>query len=183
MQQHMVKSKKKVQNIDEVVTGYIGSMHSIYIHSFLFILFLTLPLFTELSYDYTLLVLTTIVSLEAIYLALFIQISVNRQSKDIEEIQEDVEDISEDIEEISEDVEELSEDVEEVSKDVEEISEDVEGIQEDLEEAEKEEELEEKEEEIEEEREKQRKEDQKVRLEKIENALETLLKEISNFKK
>ncbi len=182
----MVKSKKKSKNIksvDEVFTSYVGSMYSIYIHTFLFSLFLTLPFFTDISFDFVLLILTTIVSLEAIYLALFIQISVNKQSKDIEEIQEDVEDISEDIEEISEDVEELSEDVEEVSKDVEEISEDVEEIQEDLEEAEKEEELEEKQEEIEEARENKRKEDQKIRLEKIENALETLLKEISNFKK
>ncbi len=144
-------------------------MTSIYVHTILFLVFLTLPLFTNVSYESTLLILTTIVSLEAIYLALFIQISVNRQGKDIEEIQEDVEDISEDIEEVHEHVEDLAEDVEE--------------IQEDMDKAEKEEEQEEKEEEQEEILENKRKEEQRVRLEKIENTLEVLLKEISGLKK
>src|SRR5690606_11836255 len=87
-----------------------------------------------ISFDEMLLTLTTIVSLEAIYLAIFIQMSVNKNSKDIEEIQEDVEEIQEDIEEMQEDVEEIQEDVEEIQEDVEEIQEDVEELQEELEE-------------------------------------------------
>lgn len=47
-------------------------------------------------------ILTTTVSLEAIYLAIFIQMTINRQSQNIEDIQEDVEDISEDVEDIQE---------------------------------------------------------------------------------
>ncbi len=183
----MVKSKKKVkkiaENIDETVTSYIGSMSSIYVHTLLFVIFLTLPLFTKISYDSTLLILTTIVSLEAIYLALFIQISVNRQAKDIEEIQEDVEEISDDIEEVHEHVEELSDDVEEVSKDIEEISDDVEELAEDVEEIQEDMEEAEKEEESDEQKEETRKQEQKDKLQKIENTLEVLLKEIHNFKK
>jgi len=56
------------------------------------------------------------VSLEAIYLSIFIQMSVNRTKeslasveKDIDEIQEDVDDIQEDVEDIQEDVEDLNE--------------------------------------------------------------------------
>lgn len=193
----MVKSKKRQKNFDEYVTNWMGSVPSILAHTFLFILFLIIPIFSEIKFEQTLLILTTIVSLEAIYLALFIQISINRQtltieevSEDIEEIQEDVEDIQEDMEEIQEDVEEvtknvdeLSDDVEEVSKDLEEISEDIEEIQEDVEEIQEDMEEDEKEEETEEEKEAHRKADQKVRLEKIENILEKLLKDIHDIRK
>jgi uncharacterized membrane protein len=176
----MVKSKnnntKIKKNFDEYVTGWMGSIPSILVHTVLFIIFLTLPWFTKINYDFVLLILTTIVSLEAIYLALFIQMSINRQTIAIDEV-------SEDIEEIQEDVEEISEDIEEVHEHVEELTEDVEEIQEDMEEAEKEEELEEMEEEQEEAKENRRKEEQMVRLEKIENALELLLKEINGLKK
>lgn len=45
------------------------------------------------------LILTTAVSLEAIYLAIFIQMTVNRTSESLEEVEEDIEDLQEDIEE------------------------------------------------------------------------------------
>lgn len=112
------------------VTHRIGSPASIVVHTVLFIASFALPVFGLVSFDRMLLVLTTILSLEAIYLALFIQMTVNIQGesimkveKDIDEIQEDVEDIQEDVEEIQEDVDELQEDVEDISEDVEEMSE------------------------------------------------------------
>lgn len=49
-----------------------------------------------------LLVLTTVVSLEAIYLSIFIQMTVNHQARELAELSEDVDEIQEDIEEISE---------------------------------------------------------------------------------
>jgi uncharacterized membrane protein len=165
----MVKSKKSKKNIDEHVTTWMGSMQSIFIHSILFIVFLTLPFYTTIGYDSALLILTTIVSLEAIYLALFIQISINRQTKVVEEI-------SDDIEEVHEHVEEINESVDEIEKDVDELQEDIEDITEEMEEDEKEEEHEEV-------QENKRKEEQKLRLEKIEQTLEVLLKEIHNLKK
>ncbi len=90
----------------------------------------SLPLF-GISLERVLLVLTTLLSLEAIYLAIFIQMSVNKNTKDIEIIQEDVEEIQEDIEEIEEGVEEIEKDVDEIQKDVDEIQEDIEEIEED----------------------------------------------------
>jgi uncharacterized protein YoxC len=68
-----------------------------------------------------LLILTTIVSLEAIYLSIFIQITVNRQARELEEVSEDIEEIQEDVDEIQEDVEEIQENVDEIQEDVEEI--------------------------------------------------------------
>lgn len=94
-------------------TKWIGSTHSLISHTILFVAcFIVVLLGAPL--DRVLLILTTIVSLEAIYLSIFIQMSVNRHesqlhevSKDIDEIQEDIEDISEDIDEISEDIDEI----------------------------------------------------------------------------
>ena len=200
----MVKVKKQKMNIDEKITGAMGSMKSIIFHTILFILFLTLPLITDLTYDSVLLILTTIVSLEAIYLALFIQISINRQSKaldevsdDIEEIQEDMEEVSDDVQElnksvdeiekdmseIQEDVEEINQSVDEIEKDVEEISDDVEGIAEDVEEIQEEVDEENPENISEDMKEQQRKDDQKLRLEKLESMLTQLITEIKEIKK
>ncbi len=120
------------------VTRGIGSIWSLIIHSTLFLLTFSLTFF-GISFDRILLVLTTVLSLEAIYLSIFIQMSVNRNTqaieetqKDIEEIQEDVEEIAEDVENIEEHVEEIAEDMEHIEEDVKEIAEDVENIEEDV---------------------------------------------------
>ena len=132
--------KNKLEDFAGKVIKSIGSIWSIMIHTLVFLSFIVLIL---LGYnaDKVMLILTTIVSLEAIYLSLFIQMTVNKHSEhiaeiseDVEGIQEDIEEISEDIEEISEDVDGIQEDIEEISEDIEEISEDVDGIQEDIEE-------------------------------------------------
>lgn len=122
---------KKLEETALSITRAVGSPPSIIIHSILFIGAFGLAAWGLVDFDRMLLVLTTVVSLEAIYLAIFIQMTINYQGKaiaevsqDVEEIQEDVEGISEDVGEIQEDVEELQEDVEEISEDVEEMSED-----------------------------------------------------------
>ena len=66
------------------------------------------------SWELVLLVLTTIVSLEAIYLAIFIQMTVNRQGQSLKEVEENVDDIQENVDEIQEDIEELGENVDEM---------------------------------------------------------------------
>jgi len=48
--------------------------------------------------------------LEAIYLSIFIQMSVNIQAQKLQTLQENVEDIQEDVEDIQEDVQEIQED-------------------------------------------------------------------------
>ena len=129
------------------VTRGVGSVTSVIIHTILFMSAFALVLF-GFDFDRVLLILTTVLSLEAIYLSIFIQLSVNYQAraiasveKDIDEIAEDVGEIAEDVGEIAEDVEdiqeaheEIQEDIEEIQKDVEEIQKDVDEIQEDVDE-------------------------------------------------
>ncbi len=122
------------------VTRGVGSIWSIIIHTLLFAGAFILVFFGA-DLERILLVLTTIVSLEAIYLSIFIQMSVNHQAralasveKDIDEIAEDVEGISQDVEEIAEDVGEIAEDVEDIQEAHEEIQEDIEEIQKDVDE-------------------------------------------------
>lgn len=133
------KNKKpkyfEFDNVSKKATTWIGSNQSLLVHSIVFATAFSLPFF-GIAWDTVLLVLTTIVSLEAIYLAIFIQMTVNKNTADIEVIQEDVDEIQEDVEEIQEDVEEIEKDVDEIQKDVDEIQEDVDEIQEDVEEIE-----------------------------------------------
>ena len=119
------RNKVRMERVADIATRWIGSTSSLAVHTLLFIVSFLLPVLHIIGFDKMLLTLTTIVSLEAIYLAIFIQMSVNKNSLDIENIQEDVEEIQEDIEEMQEDVEEIQEDVEEIQEDVEELQEDM----------------------------------------------------------
>lgn len=114
---------KQLEKTALKITKAVGSPVSIVIHSILFLGSFALAFWGFVDFDRMLLFLTTVVSLEAIYLAIFIQMTINYQSANIAEVQEDVEEISEDVGEIQEDVEELQEDIEEISEDVEEMSE------------------------------------------------------------
>ena len=105
------------------VTRWIGSPSSIVIHTVLFLLSFLAAAFGFLEWNSMLLVLTTIVSLEAIYLAIFIQMTLNYQSQMIAAVEKDIDEIQEDVEEIQEDVDELQEDVEDISEDVDEMTE------------------------------------------------------------
>lgn len=148
-------------------TKYIGSLPSLIAHSLFFVGIFSLSLF-GFGFDQILLILTTVVSLEAIYLSIFIQMTVNHQSKQIAEVSEDVEDIVEDIEGISEDMEEISKDIDDIQEDVEEISDDVEELGEEIE---KDDQEDAKEHALEVEK-----------IEKIEVLLNTLLTEIKDIK-
>lgn len=130
MKDRLKRNKIKLEKSADKATRWIGSTKSLITHTVIFVAAFSLPFF-GISFDRVLLVLTTVLSLEAIYLAIFIQMSVNKNTKDIEIIQEDVEDIQEDVDEIQKDVDEIQEDVEEIEKDVDEIQEDIEEIEED----------------------------------------------------
>ena len=106
------------------VISLIGSTSSLVFHTLLFITSFLLPLFKVVEFEEMLLVLTTIVSLEAIYLSIFIQMSVNKSNKHIEVIKEDVNEIQEDIDEIQEDIDEIQEDIDEIQEDIDEIADD-----------------------------------------------------------
>lgn len=153
---------------------YIGSPLSLVLHSLFFVGIFGLQRF-GFEFDQIMLILTTVVSLEAIYLSIFIQMTINHQSQKLAQVSEDVEDISEDVEDISEDVEEMSKDIDHIHEDVKEISEDVDEISEDVEDL----------------GEEMEKDDQEYtadrgrdveKIEHIKNTLEELLREIQKLK-
>lgn len=108
---------KKFENFSKKLTRWIGSPQSIAIHTIFFIVMFSLRFLGISSVD-MLLILTTIVSLEAIYLSIFIQMTVNQQTRELEEVSEDIEEIQEDVDEIQKDVEEIQEDVEDIQEEV-----------------------------------------------------------------
>ena len=127
----MTREPSPVETFFEHLTAWVGSVPSLVLHTLVFLGSFAIAILGYADFDRVLLIVTTIVSLEAIYLAIFIQMTVNRQARDLHDVTEDVEEIQEDVEEISKDVDEIQEDVEEISKDVDEIQEDVEEISED----------------------------------------------------
>jgi outer membrane biosynthesis protein TonB len=118
----------RVKTLIERAIEAIGSISSLVVHTILFIVSFSLAAFGVVEWQTMLLVLTTIVSLEAIYLALFIQITVNWNTQSLREVEEDIDEIQEDVEELGEDVEDIQEDIEEISEDIDEIQEDVEEM-------------------------------------------------------
>jgi low affinity Fe/Cu permease len=99
----------KLENISDKITLWIGTPISIVVHTIIFIIIFLLK-FLNFSVDQILLILTTAVSLEAIYLSIFIQMSVNKTKLTIAGVEKDIDDIQEDVQEISEDIEDISED-------------------------------------------------------------------------
>jgi len=107
--------QSRIEKVSQWLTDSIGTNTSILFHTIFFVGIFALG-FLGLSLDKILLILTTVVSLEAIYLAIFIQMSVNRASQTITEVGEEIEDIQEDVEDIQEDVEEIQEDVDDIQE-------------------------------------------------------------------
>ena len=168
---------KKVAQFALSFTRWVGSPASIIAHSCFFLVCLILPLF-GFSFDRILLFLTTIVSLEAIYLAILIQLTINRNTENLEKVEQnlgeikiDMDEIQEDVDEIQEDVGEIQEDVDEIQKDVDEIQEDVDEIQKDVDEIEEGEQSEE-----------QRDTETKEMIVRIEDALKSLVSDIEKLK-
>jgi len=105
----------KIDLLAEKSTKWIGSVQSLVFHTLAFIITF-LAGFFGISWNKILLVLTTVVSLEAIYLAIFIQMTVNKNTQSLKEVEVDIDEIQEDIDEIQEDVDEIQEDVENKSE-------------------------------------------------------------------
>ena len=156
MQRLRKKSEERLGRAAANATRWIGSTRSLVVHTLLFVVSFSLY-FWGFDFDKILLVVTTIVSLEAIYLSIFIQMSVNNQAKHLDEVAEDVGEIQEDVEGIEKDIDEIQEDVDEIQEDVDEIQEDV-GEENDNKEGD-------------------------VVLSRIETTLQTLIREIDELKK
>ncbi len=106
---------EKIETLALSASNAFGSMWSVVIHTILFIgAFIFIATGTDLNK--VLLVLTTFVSLEAIYLSIFIKMSSNRQSKTLERVEKDMDAIVDDVEEMKKDVEEIRVDVDETHK-------------------------------------------------------------------
>ena len=103
---------KKPNILDNLlkIPDFIGTPISLVIHTFIFGLFFVVPYITNIPADSVNIFFTTLLSLEAIYLAIFIQISVNRSNTNLTQIQKDVEEINENVDDIQEDVEDIQED-------------------------------------------------------------------------
>jgi peptidoglycan hydrolase CwlO-like protein len=101
--------KKRTRGAIFAVTRWIGSVESIIVHTVFFIVSFGAVWAGVLNFDRMLLILTTAVSLEAIYLAIFIQLTVNQTTESLEEVEQDIDEIQEDIDELQEDVEEMTE--------------------------------------------------------------------------
>lgn len=110
------KNKSHLDNLSERLTYHIGTNTSIIIHTLLFIGIFSLKLF-GVPTDEILLILTTAVSLEAIYLAIFIQMTVNRTTESLASVEENIDDIQEDVDDIQEDVDSLETNIKEISED------------------------------------------------------------------
>jgi low affinity Fe/Cu permease len=117
----MTKNNKKKLNknpVEKLAFGIIesiGSPFSIICHTLFFVGIFGLHFF-GFATDNILLILTTAVSLEAIYLSIFIQMTVNRNTKSLEEVEEDIEEIQEDVEGMEKDIDEIQEDIDEIQE-------------------------------------------------------------------
>jgi low affinity Fe/Cu permease len=117
------ENKHRLEHTALAITRWIGSPESIFIHTLVFAVTIGLLVANIFPLAVLLLIFNTAVSLEAIYLALFIQMTVNYTTATIEGVEQDIDEIQVDIGEMQEDVEEIQEDVDELQEDVEEMSE------------------------------------------------------------
>ena len=131
MQNSRKKHLSSLERFSDRCTTWVGSSTSLVVHTIIFTIAFVLG-FIGVPWNTILLVLTTVVSLEAIYLAILIQISVNRNTRSLEVVEENVDEIQEDIDEIQEDVDEIQEDMGEIQEDIGEIQEEVDEISEDV---------------------------------------------------
>ncbi len=95
----------KIQGIALSSTRWIGSPSSLIYHTALFLVFGVIMALRLFPFDSVMLMLTTLVSLEAIYLSIFIQMTVNLHAAQLSEIAEDIDEIQEDVDELQEAVE------------------------------------------------------------------------------
>jgi hypothetical protein len=117
-EKNLPKSDARLEDLALKTTRYIGSSTSLILHSIFFVGIFSLQ-WIGFGFDQIMLILTTVVSLEAIYLSIFIQMTVNHQAHKLAEVSEDVEEISKDIDVIQEDMEDISEDVEDIGEEME----------------------------------------------------------------
>ena len=109
------KNKNKSSQLPVKITDWVGSSKSLLLHTAFFVFIFSLR-FLNVSFNDILLILTTAVSLEAIYLSIFIQMTVNRNTQSLVAVEEDIDEIQKDVEKLEKDVDEIQEDVGEIQE-------------------------------------------------------------------
>ena len=104
----MKEQHTKLEKFALKIAHGAGSPASVIGHTVFFLMCFGLILL-GLDLEKVMLGLTTIVSLEAIYLSLFIQMTVNRQTKRIENVHDEIKDVQGNIEDLADQVEEQGE--------------------------------------------------------------------------
>lgn len=107
--QKKTSSNPILDRLSRWLTVSIGTNTSIMVHTLFFVGIFALS-FLGISMDKILLVLTTAVSLEAIYLAIFIQMTVNKTTLSLANVEEDIDDLQEDVDSLETNVKEISDD-------------------------------------------------------------------------
>lgn len=92
--------KSNLENLANKASEWVGSVPSMIIHTLIFVAAFLTILF-GVPFATVLLWVTTIVSLEAIYLSIFVQFSVNQQKKQITEHGENIDDLHEKIDSLN----------------------------------------------------------------------------------
>ena len=92
--------EKDPRTSTEKITGWVGSPTSLTLHTLVFGISFGAGIFHFIEWGMMLLILTTAVSLEAIYLAIFIQMTVNQHTESLREVEEDIDEIQHDVDEI-----------------------------------------------------------------------------------
>lgn len=118
------KYKNQLEKISFAIIRWTGTPWAILVHTLVFASFFGL-IFLGVDSDSIMLILTTAVSLEAIYLSLFIQMSVNKNTESLSEVEEDIDRTQEDVEDIEGALSTVATSMKEIEEDVEDISEDV----------------------------------------------------------
>ncbi len=117
MQKQNIDSSEQIEKAAITTTNAFGTVWSIVIHTILFLgAFILIA--TGANLNRVLLVLTTLVSLEAIYLSIFIKMSSNQQTKTLEKVETAMEEIVEDVEEIRQDVNAIEKEVDGIQLDM-----------------------------------------------------------------
>ena len=110
-----INEEEHLETLALSTTNAFGSVWSIAVHTILFIAAFIL-IATGSDLNRILLVLTTFVSLEAIYLSIFIKMSANRQSRTLDRVEHDMETMAQDVDDIQKDIDEIVIDVDKIRK-------------------------------------------------------------------
>jgi hypothetical protein len=102
------------------ITQWVGTPSSIFLHTIFFTIMIVWAWLDTNNAERLLLILTTVVSLEAIYLGIFVQMTVNFQGRQLNEVKVAMEEVQESVEEVQESVDEVQETVVDIQEEAQE---------------------------------------------------------------